>query len=129
MDGHATALRRACAAAALLLSLAACAGTTQNAPAPAAKDTLVTLNDTFRTNYRDLRAWAIAKSDPVIVVQFDDLHLSRAGNVRTERFTPPIYHEYKTIAHIPLALYVKLARHVGRPFDPAMLDWLTGYLE
>jgi len=131
MIGDATIVRRACAAAALILSLAACAGSGMEAkPAAApAGDPLATLNASFRDAYKDLRTWAIAKSDPVIVVQFDDLHLIRKSGTKTERFTPPIYHEYKAIAHVPLALYVKLARHVGRPFDKAMLDWLTGYLK
>ena len=129
MDGQIFMIRRGVAAAALLFSLAACANTAGNEPAAPAKDNLTTLNDTFRAAYKDTRAWAIAKSDPVIVVQFDDLHLVRAGAVKTERFTPPIYHEYKAIAHIPLALYVRLARYPGRPFDKEMLDWLTGYLK
>ncbi len=121
---------RGIAAAALAFTLAACAGTGPGAPATApSKDALVSLNDTFRTTYRETRAWRLARLDPVIVVQFDDLHLIRAGKTRTERFTPPIYHEYKAIAHIPLALYMKLAPLPGRPFDKATLDWLTAYLK
>lgn len=121
---------RGLAAAALALSLAACAGTGPGAPAPAAnKDALAALNDTFRAAYRENRAGRLARIDPVIIVQFDDLHLVRAGKTRTERFTPPIYHEYKAIAHIPLALYAKLAPLPGRPFDKATLDWLTAYLK
>jgi len=131
MIGNASNLRSVCAVAAFVLSLAACAGTgtAPNSPAAAAPDQFASLNNNFRASYRDLRSWAIGKSDPVIVVQFDDLHLIRPSGTRTERFTPPIYHEYKAISHIPLTLYVKLARHVGRPFDKAMLDWLTGYLK
>lgn len=142
---------RTAAAGMLAMSLAACADlapivaqldpTTPSTapppgPAPAAAtaaapkaDALVHLNEAFRSNYRDLRSWAISKSDPVIIVQFDDLHLVRNGVTTTEKFTPAIYHEYKAIAHIPLTLYVMLARHVGRPFDKAMLDRLTDYLK
>ena len=125
------ALRRGLAAAALALSLAACASTGPNGAAPAApsKDALVTLNDSFRAAYRDLRTWRTSTLDPIIVVQFDDLHLIRAGKTRTETFTPAIYHQFKAIAHIPLALYVRLARHVGRPFDKEMLEWLTAYMK
>lgn len=121
---------RCFAAAALALSLAACAGTGPVAPAAApSKDALVALNDTFRATYRETRAWRLARLDPVIVVQFDDLHLVRAGQTRTETFTPPIYHQFKAVAHIPLALYAKLAPLPGRPFDKATLDWLTMYLK
>lgn len=123
---------RGLAAAALALSLAACAGSGPGAPSTAAapnKDALVALNDTFRASYRDLRKWRIDTLDPILVVQFDDLHLVRNGQTRTETSTPPIYHEFKAIAHIPLALYVKLARVPERPFDRAMLDWLTAYMK
>lgn len=121
---------RGLAAAALALALSACAAAGPNRAAPVpAKDALATLNDSFRGAYRESRAWRIARVDPVLVVQFDDLHLIRGGQTRTERFTPAIYHEYKSIAHVPLALYVRLAPHAGRPFDQATLDWLAAYLK
>ena len=126
------ALRRGAAAAVIALSLAACASTSENGAAPVAapsKDSLVALNDTFRAAYRELRTWRTSRLDPVIIVQFDDLHLIRAGKTTTETFTPPIYHQYKAIAHIPLALYVKLARYPEQPFDKAMLEWLTAYMK
>jgi hypothetical protein len=124
-------LRRGIAAGALALSLAACASAPPNGAAPAApgKDALTALNDTFRTTYRETRTWRLSRLDPVIVVQFDDLHLVRAGQVRTEKFTPAIYHEYKAIAHIPLSLYAKLAPLPGRPFEKPTLEWLTMYLK
>lgn len=122
------ALRRGAAAAFLALSFTACAALAETA-APAATDPLVTLNDTFRAAYRDLRGWRTSRLDPVIIVQFDDLHLIRAGKTTTTTFTPPIYHQYKAIAHIPLALYVKLARYPERPFDKEMLAWLTAYMK
>jgi hypothetical protein len=124
------ALSRSAAAVVIALSLAACASPGPNgaSPAPApSKDALTALNDTFRATYRETRAWRLARLDPAIVVQFDDLHLIRAGQTRTEKFTPAIYHEYKAIAHIPLALYAKLAPLPGRPFDKTTLEWLAAY--
>ncbi len=60
---------RGLAAAALALSLAACAGTGPGAPAAAPnKDALVSLNDTFRTTYRETRAWRLSRLDPIIIV-------------------------------------------------------------
>jgi hypothetical protein len=122
------ASRRGFALAALTLSLVA-VGAAEAQQAPLAKDALATLNDSFRATYRETRTWRLSRVDSVIVVQFDDLHLIRGGQTRTERFTPPIYHDYKAITHIPLALYVKLAPTVGKPFDKAMLDWMTMYLK
>jgi len=121
------ALRRGLAVCAL--SLAAATGIAVAQQTAPAKDALVTLNESFRSAYRETRAWRLSRVDPYIVVQFDDLHLVRGGQTRTETFTPPIYHEYKAIAHIPLVLYVKLAPGVGRPFDRPMLEWLTMYLK
>ena len=130
MAGNFLTIRRALAAGALLLALGACAGTASNPPAAAPPgNNLAALNETFRATYRETRGMVIAKTDPLIVVQFDDLHLIRRTGTRTEKFTPAIYHEYKAIAHIPLTLYAKLAFHTGRPFDKAMLDWLTAYLK
>jgi len=120
------AFRRA-AAALFALSLAGFAES--GAAQTASKDALGTLNDTFRASYRELHDWRTGSLDPIIIVQFDQLHLIRNGKVTTETFTPPVYHDYKAISHIPLALYMKLARHVGRPFDKAMLEWLTMYLK
>jgi hypothetical protein len=128
MIAHAPLLRRGLAAVALALALAACAATAPETAAPA-KDPLAALNDSFRAAYREARSGRIARVDPVMVVQFDDLHLIRAGRTRTETFTPPVYHQYKAIAHIPLALYVKLAPLGGRPFDAATLDWLAAYAQ
>lgn len=127
MIAHVPALRRGLAVFAL--SLAASTGIAGAQQTPPPKDALVTLNESFRSAYRETRAWRISRVDPYIVVQFDDLHLVRGGQTRTETFTPPIYHEYKAIAHIPLVLYLTLAPGVGRPFDKAMLEWLTMYLK
>jgi hypothetical protein len=130
MIAYVPALGRKLAAAALVLGLGtAAAAQGQQTPLPPDKDALTALNDTFRTAYGEARTWRVSRVDPYIVVQFDELHLVRGGQVKTERFTPPVYHEFKAIAHIPLALYVKLAPGTGRPFDKAMLDWLTMYLK
>ena len=129
---HVPALRRGFNAVALALSLAAFAAAASHAGAetPAApKEPLTLLNDTFRASYRDLRTWRTSTLDPIIVVQFDQLHLIRKGETRTETFTPPVYHDYKAVSHIPLALNLRLARHVGRPFEKETLEWLTAYMK
>jgi hypothetical protein len=119
------------AAIPLLLLAAACSTPrATTTPPTAAGDPLVSLNDMFRAEYRQARAERLTRIGTVIVVQFDDLHLIRQGQPATKAtFTPPIYHEYKAIAHIPLALYLAFAPRVGRPFDKPMLDKLTAYLK
>jgi hypothetical protein len=112
----------------------ACAGAsvvraqTAAAPAPAAPaDALTVLNQQFRDAYREARKATIGAAGPVLVVQFDDLHLVQGASVRTERFTPPIYHEYKAIAHVPLALFVMLSGAADGALDPALRVRLASY--
>ena len=62
-----------------LLLLAAACSTPRGTSAPGAGDPLVSLNDTFRAEYRQARADRLTRIGTVIVVAFDDLHLIREG--------------------------------------------------
>jgi hypothetical protein len=88
---------------------------TQTAEAARQADALERVNGLFRAAYAEARAGEILRADPTLVVQFDDLHLIRGGAVRTDTFTPRVYHEYKAISHIPLAVYVVVAPGAGQP--------------
>lgn len=131
-----------------LLIVSACTADTLTPGTPTAPqggDPLTILNADFRAAYRAARTRTLSATDPIIVVQFDDLHLIRGTSIRTETFTPPIYHQYKAIAHIPLALHVMLMRPVvsalaevadepnldyrtlPRPFDEETLSGLRDY--
>ena len=56
----------------------------------------------------------------MIVVAFDDATLMREGrDPVSERFTPPLYHRYKEIAHVPFGVHVTLAPYAGRPTETA----------
>lgn len=87
-------------------------------------DPLVTLNKLFRSEYAAARKATLTAAEPVIVVQFDQLVLFHDGTKKVETFTPAIYHEVKAIAHVPLTLYVTLARRTGRPLDDAVIGVL-----
>ena len=93
--------------------------------APKAADPLVILNKLFRTEYAAARKAFLARSGPIIVCQFDQLVLFHNGGKKVENFTPAIYHEVKALAHLPLTLYVALARHTGKPLDDATVGVLT----
>lgn len=94
-------------------------------------DPLKEMNKMFRAEYRMARADVLKKIGPVVVVAFDDLILYWNGKRTRESFTPPIYHEVKAVAHVPLTLYVMLQAHTGRALDDALkarLSTLRGHV-
>lgn len=72
-------------------------------PAPA--DPLVRLNDASRAIYAQARQTTLDKTRPVVLLEGDNLVLLRQGKRTEVKAIPELYHQLKTIAHIPLALY------------------------
>ncbi|ATB40639.1 hypothetical protein CYFUS_006090 [Cystobacter fuscus] len=76
-------------------------------------DPLATLNAAFREAYAARREAVLGRMGPVIA-QIDDLLILR---MRGERHEGPArtrrYHEFKSLAHLPLALYVLLSGQRG----------------
>jgi hypothetical protein len=96
-------------------------------PEAEAPDPLATMNAAFRTAYADLRSQAIKDAGPVIIQSGESMVLIRNG-VRTEaRATTPRYNVLKSVAHMPLALYVMLIHGAGSPLDDASLSRLRDY--
>lgn len=109
---------RAVAAAALVL-VAACASE-PSPPAKPAADPLVEMNNVVRENYRASRAVTLARTLPVVVIAFDEATLMREGHEPvTANFTPPLFHRFKEVAHIPFGVHVTLVPYVGRPTETA----------
>ncbi len=102
---------------AVALVLAGCAA--EPPPVPKA-DPLVEMNKVVRENYRASRAAVLARTLPVIVIAFDDATLLREGREPVSAsFTPPLFHRYKEIAHIPFGVHVTLTPYAGRPAETA----------
>lgn len=117
------------AAAAALLLLAACAPEPA-APAKPSADPLAEMNKVVRENYRASRAVVLARTSPVIVIAFDDATLMREDREPvTANFTPPLYHRFKEIAHIPFGVHVTLAPYAGRPAEAGWRAPLQRLLE
>lgn len=106
-------------ATALLAGAATVAPASAQKATPKAADPLVTLNKLFRSEYAAARKALLAGAEPIIVVQFDELVLYSGGKRKRENFTPAIYHELKAVAHLPLTLYVTLARHADNTLPGA----------
>jgi hypothetical protein len=76
--------------------------------APAQPPPLTALNNAFRAAYADARSRVLAASGPTLIVNGDNFVLLRDGRRVEANVGTPIYDPVKTIAHIPLAIYVTL---------------------
>jgi hypothetical protein len=70
---------------------------------------LETLNGEFIAQYQAAQAESLAQVGPVILEEGNDCILIRKGERARVEVKPVEYHELKTVAHIPLALYVMLS--------------------
>src|SRR5579884_4284154 len=115
---------------AVLAFTAASAAQTMSAPAPAPAvsapaTALTALNDAFRAAYADAKTRVLASKGPTLVVNGDRFSLLYDARRLDADVAPPIYDTLKTIAHIPLAIYVALTPGDGAiPAD--RLETLAG---
>jgi hypothetical protein len=72
-------------------------------------DPLIALNESFRGAYAAGRKETLRQTDPVILVEGDTVVLRRKGKRLAQPYTPPVYHDLKAVAHVPLAVFVLLA--------------------
>jgi hypothetical protein len=86
----------------------------QAAPAgPVQPQALTELNNAFRAAYGEAKLRVLASSGPTLIVSGDTFVLTRQGRRVEANVGTPIYDPVKTIAHIPLALYVTLTPGEG----------------
>src|SRR5262245_47606202 len=91
---------------------------------PENPDPFADLNVDFHANYRRVKDQALQDAAAVVVVQSDNLVLLIRGARVSERFTPPIYHTLKAVAHLPLGLYATLSDLAGKPLDDGATERL-----
>jgi hypothetical protein len=84
------------------------------------------MNDAFREAYASRRAAMLATSGPVLLQLADRLVLVRDGERLEARATNARYHELKSVAHVPFALFLMLAP-VDGPIDEALVQKLAAY--
>ena len=92
-------------------------------PAPAGpvqSPALIALNNEFRAAYADAKRRALASSGPTLIVNGDNFTLLREGRRVEANVAAPIYDPVKTIAHIPLAIYVTLTPGDGAIGDDSL---------
>src|SRR5260370_7132004 len=101
-----------------LISPAGVPAQTMPAPVgPVQPPPLTALNNAFRTAYADAKSRVLASSGPTLIVNGDNFALLRDGRRVEANVGAPVYDPVKTIAHIPLAIYVTLT-----PGDGAVGD-------
>jgi len=103
----------------------------QSAPppeGPVQPAALTALNNAFRAAYTDAKSRALASSGPTLIVSGDNFALLRDGRRIEANVGTPIYDPVKTIAHIPLAIYVILTPGEGA-LDDGRLKALAGLRE
>src|SRR4051812_15230510 len=114
--------------AAVALLLCATGGPAQTVPAPVGPGqpaALTALNDAFRAAYADAKRRILASPGPLLIVNGDNVSLLRDGRRVEANVGTPIYDPVKTIAHVPLAIYVTLTPGDGA-MDPERLKTLAG---
>ena len=88
------------------------------------------LNAAFHEAYAVVRAEAFAHQGPVLVVDGDRLVLYRDQAVVAEEVVrPPAYHLLKAVAHVPLAVRLRLVAGQGAEAGAGSLVRLRGQLE
>lgn len=85
------------------------------------------MNQGFLDIYGRERSVLVARQSPVILQVGDRLILLRNGKRSESRAVTSRYHEYKSVAHTPLAIFVLLRSHVASPLDETMLSQLRSY--
>jgi hypothetical protein len=116
---------------ALLVLTTAAGGPAQTIPAatgPVQPPALTALNDAFRVAYADARSRVLKASGPTLIVNGDNFALLRRGQRVEANVGTPIYDPVKTIAHIPLAIYLTLTPGDGG-IDGDRLKTLAGLRE
>ena len=102
---------------------------TMSAPAgPVQSPALTALNNAFRAAYADAKSRVLASSGPTLIVNGDNFTLLRDGRSVEANVGTTIYDPVKTIAHIPLAIYVTLTPGDGA-VDDDRLKTLAGLRE
>jgi hypothetical protein len=115
-------------AVAVLIVVGAMAQTAPAPSGPVQPAALTALNDAFRAAYAEAKLRVLKAPGPILIVNGDNFSLLRESSRVEANVGTPIYDPVKTIAHIPLALYVILTPGEGA-LDDDRLKTLAGLRE
>ena len=112
----------------VVVLLATATGVPAQTVGPTQPAALTALNNAFRAAYADAKGRVLASSGPTLIVNGDTFTLLREGRRVEANTGTAIYDPVKTIAHIPLAIYVTLTPGDGA-LDEDRLKTLAGLRE
>jgi hypothetical protein len=102
----------------VLMSAPGVPAQTLSVPAgPVQPASLTALNNAFRAAYAGAKIRVLASSGPTLIVNGDRFALLRDGRRVEANVGTPVYDPVKTIAHLPLAIYVTLTPGEGAVGD------------
>jgi len=81
------------------------------------------LNAAARESYAAARALALKKDQPVFLVT-DTVTLIRGEDLGSLPYSPPLYHDIKSISHLPLGVY---SASLGRLEHPTDQQWIERF--
>lgn len=90
-------------------------------------DPFVNLNSAFRAAYADARSELLKTIGPVVVSKGDHLVLFYGGQRMEGKKIGQAYHQLKTVAHVPLAIFVMLDGHDNSPLGAEKRKQLGSY--
>jgi hypothetical protein len=92
-------------------------------------DAFETINMDFRISYQEARKQLLIDIYPVIMLMGDDLVLVKEDLRDTQRVVPRVYHELKSIAHVPFAIYLKLIYSTDQTLSKTQVRDLRNYCD
>jgi hypothetical protein len=92
-----------------------------------ARSSLLKANYDFHNDYVKAKKEIIAKANPIMIVEGDNLVLFLNGERQQTKFVPDIWHALKEVDHIALAAYVMLVNHCDTSLDNQTIQTLTEY--
>ena len=93
-----------------------------------ANDPMQGLNVFFRTAYAHARQDVLEHGGPIIVATGNRLILIDQGQRTVGTMVDRAYHDLKTVAHTPIAVYCALAREPDGPLKEEATERLKGLL-
>lgn len=99
-----------------------------NISASADEDPLKVINKQFRQEYAQLRDSIQQQSKPVIFQIGSSLFLEKSdGTSEKASAVGPLYHELKSVSHIPFTLYIILIPYIDQQLPQKIINNLSGY--
>lgn len=77
-------------------------------------DEIFSLNEKFIATYDRARSHLISTMNPLIICSGDNAIVIHRGKRYEEQVIPKVYHELKSISHIPLKIYLTLVFNSGK---------------